>query len=193
MKSLAELERAARIGFGDAVLCLATIALLERGNAKETVEAITIAQVGRAARLYREGILFRMHILVSRAFASSRYPDDAHLRAAVEFIERPDFSSFLGPRQNLADLKKVAIMFRELEKQAPVAPVFRQRNKELAHIGEYGDHVPRPLYNDLFALARQLAEIWSELAHASGVNGTRAEDEVPVYEKSADEFWSRWK
>lgn len=70
----------------DAVECLASIEIVERGNRPDTVDTMAKAGAFQAAIHMRDAALFRIHVIVCRAFAPVNNLDDRHTRTAIDFL-----------------------------------------------------------------------------------------------------------
>lgn len=185
------LREAAVLGYGDAVLSLAMIEMLERSNRPNCVIAINEAEAGYAATLVKDALLFRLHIFVTRAFAHVRHPDDRHLRAAIEFLEQNvPFPPGNGPEQPHRLLHALA-KFNEVANGAPLGRLKKMRDKQLAHLATYTD-VDRPTFDDLFNMARLTSEIWENLSIGSATIFVEVSHQVEAYRRSADRFWTKF-
>lgn len=185
----ADLDRSVRIGFGDAILCMASIATLERGNQASALKTINGAGAGLSGRLIRDALFFRTHMLAARAFAPVRSRDDLHLRAAVDYLRQPDHLAHQSDPARSARLGLAVETFDSLDGSVLQKKVERMRNKELAHVAEVGEAVIRPLINELFEFARRTSQIWEEIAYGSGITSLSLESQVEGYRLSADRFW----
>jgi hypothetical protein len=67
------------------------------------------------------------------------------------------------------------------------------RNKELAHLADFGTDLLKPRIRTLFSFARGTITVWEHLANAAGVVSLSVASQMPTYAKSADVFWQHWK
>lgn len=181
--------RAATTGFEDAVTCGAIIEVLERGNTDATVDAVNAAKASRAADIIRDALFYQLIGMVARSFMAVRKPDDAHLRAMIDYLRAPPDSA-TAPGSSLLEAAKFVGQFDALAASKNATAVLAIRNKEVAHLGETQDE-NRPLINGLFTLASDVMAIWEGLAHTAGVTTLSVESQLLAYTASADGFWTQ--
>ena len=183
------LQESARQGFGDAILCMALLITLERGNQASALEAVNEIGVGETARFYRDGLFFRMHMVAARAFAPSRDKDDTHLRAAIDYLKTNDHCS----QQSDPALRKrltAAISRFDLVAESPArAKIERFRHKQMAHVASYGDELELPIIDELFKFVRDTSEVWEALAHGAGICSVTLASQLDWHVLRADWFW----
>jgi hypothetical protein len=195
------LSRIAGAGYNDGIICLAAVELVERLNDPAVHGPINEAGAGRAGRLLADSVLFRLHLLLTRAYAPVAYKDDRHLRAAIEFLtpERIAEQQYYGPnglepwaerQQHLADAVR---KFTALATDPRLKKLKHMRDKMLAHWAVPSIDVERPSYNDLFRFARDTAEVWERLSYGAGEVSIPIINQVDAYIESADAFWSVWR
>lgn len=188
-----DLTRSVRQGFGDSIVCLASLATLERGNEPTAIQAVNRIGAGTTARLIRDAVFFRMHILAARGFSASRHPDDIHLRAAVDFLRPFDHRIGQSDASRLERLKLAVSLFDELDNSELHKKVERMRHKEMAHVASYGEGIARPLITELFEFTRRTCAIWEAMAFGTGIASVALEGQIDLYRFSADRFWLQFE
>ena len=192
VKSWNKFKQTAREGFGEGILILGTIAVIESGNSVSTINGINSAEAGRAAQLLRDAAFARVSLLTVRAFDRITHSDDKHLRCSIEYIRQQGVLGELVDGEQQDNLTTAIQMFDKIAARSSLARLRHQRNKELAHIGEYGEILDRPKIDELFSLARGTAKIWERLAWGVGLTSTSIEFQTDAYKESAKKFWSPW-
>jgi hypothetical protein len=179
-------------GYTDGIMCLATIETVERSNKPEIIDRLNDANAGRAARIFVDSALTRLHIYVCRAFAPARHPDDLHLRAAIDFLK---VSGRLDERpEGRTDLAEAVRLFDEATTDPRLARLKHMRDKLIAHMARYDENVvAKPTYNDLFGFAKLTAGIWERLSFGAGTMMVEIDHQVDAYRESANAFWSQWE
>lgn len=190
------LREVAGSGYSDAIVCLATIEIVERSNRGSVIEPLDRVQAGRAARILVDGALFRLHLFVTRAYAPSRHPDDLHLRSAIGFLktagrlEEIDAENWLEKRHRLEEAIRG---FDLLANDVRLTKLKHMRDKLLAHMARPDDTVPIPRYDDLFSFARATCAVWEHLSYGAGSVMIDLHHQLTAYVESADAFWGRWE
>ncbi len=185
------LNQVAVLGYQDAILLRGMQDLIERWRDPNCRGPIEQAGAGRAAQLIIDGLLFRMHIFVTRAFGLVKHKDDRHLRAAVGFLRRqPDLDSLQSP-QNSTRLRTAISAFDAAAAHGRLDRLTKMRNKQLAHMASY-DGADRPTINDLFEMTKVVSDIWENLAIGTGTISIEVETQLLAYRRSADRFWSKF-
>ncbi len=187
------LKEAAKQGYSDGILCLATIEIVERLNQQPVGQALNDAGAGGVARILRESALIRMHLSLCRAFAPCRSADDWNLRAAIEFLKEPGrVEEELVPDRR-SDLYEAVRLFGEASADPRLKSLKHMRDKLIAHLAVYDESIARPRYDDLFSFARLTAKIWERLSFGAGTCSIEIEHQIDEYRESSDAFWSIWE
>jgi len=179
-------------GYQDAIEILELIELLEAGNVPDIREEINRRYAGIGAFLIRISLLSRLHILVARAYPPVR-KGDRHLRRAFNLLENSYVRGQLEKFGYAADLARAEELWRKISADKRLIAVRHLRDKELAHLGGLDPRIPKPNYNELFAIARATAAIMEKLAHGTGVITVEVEHQLNVPKKSIAAFWAIWK
>lgn len=188
------LREVAAQGYTDGIMCLATIEIVERSNKPEIIDRLYDADAGRAARIFVDSALTRLHIYVCRAFAPARHPDDLHLRTAINFLKQPGRLDEEEWPERRTDLAEAVRMFDEAAADPRLARLKHMRDKLIAHMARYDESViTKPTYNDLFGFAKLTAGIWERLSFGAGTVMIEIDHQVDAYRESADAFWSLWE
>ncbi|MBZ3693262.1 AbiU2 domain-containing protein [Phyllobacterium calauticae] len=185
------LREAAALGYQDAVLSLAMVETVKRWDSPECKATLEEANAGRAAQLVIDGLLFRLHMFITRAFLPVRYEDDRHLKTAIEFLEREASLNNLQDAHDPERLKRAISAFNAVAQDGRLKRLKKMRNKQLAHMASYKEQ-NRPTINDLFEMAKLSSDIWENLAIGSAVILIDVEIQLRAYRRSADIFWSKW-
>ncbi|MEO9613143.1 MAG: hypothetical protein ABJG86_11735 [Nitratireductor sp.] len=186
------LKEIAKQGYTDGILCLGTVEIIKRSNRPALISSLNEADAGMAARILRDSALTRLHIFLCRAYAPCR-KDDRHLRAAIEFLDQPGRIDEEPWPEKKADLLEAVRLFKEADVDPRLKGLKHMRDKLIAHLGVYDESIPRPLYNDLFGIARSTAQIWEKLSFGAGIVMIELDHQIDAYRESADAFWSRWE
>lgn len=187
------LKEAARQGYSDGILCLATIEIVERLNQQPVEQALNEADAGGIARILRDSALIRMHLYLCRAFAPCRSADDWNLRAAIEFLEKPGRIEEEPVTERRSDLYEAVRLFDEASDDPRLKSLKHMRDKLIAHLAVYDESIPRPRYDDLFNFARTTAKIWERLSFGAGTCMIEIEHQIDGYRESSDALWSVWE
>lgn len=185
------LRQVAAQGYNDGIVCLATIAVVERANRTEVIAPLEDEEAGRAAKLLIDSALFRLQMFVVRAFGIVR-KNDRHLRAAIEFLERPGRLDEERWPERRVDLEEAIRLFNEVASDPALDRLKHLRDKQLAHFSEMNPQFPLPTYNDLFGVTRKTAEVWERLSFGAGTVLVKLDHQIDAYRESAEAFWGRW-
>ncbi|MFY9836135.1 MAG: hypothetical protein WAK55_06630 [Xanthobacteraceae bacterium] len=66
------------------------------------------------------------------------------------------------------------------------------RHKFLAHLAEPKSDVPKPIYKEVFDIARNTARCFGDLANGTGIVGLEIDTQIPTQKESAVAFWKPW-
>lgn len=184
------LRQVAGDGYSDGILCLAAIETIERSNRASVIGPLNDNDAGRAALLLRDGVFFRLHVMVVRAYAPVHRNGDLHLRAAVNFLrEHIDEETLPDRRAHLAEV----IRKFDLAAADPRLVLLKEtRDKHLAHWAIPASD-ERPRYDDLFGITRDTCEIWERLSFGAGTVLIELDTQIDAYRESADAFWGKWE
>jgi hypothetical protein len=162
-----------------------------RWNTPACRSEIEKTKAGLTAQLIIDALLFRTHIFITRAFSHVGRPDDRHLRAAIEFLQRQyPLEGMLHP-QDPERLKWAISAFESASQDSRLARLKKMRDKQLAHMASY-DKEKGPTINDLFDMAKLASDIWENLAIGSATIFISVDVQLNAYKRSADIFWSKW-
>lgn len=179
-------------GFQEGIICLATIAICERANKPELIAALKENNAGYAAKILRDGALFRMHMYVVSAFdpVRDRFPDDINLRAAIQFIQSRPEELINEPQVDMNKLMEAVTLFNTASLDPALTGLVKIRNKAMAHRGVVEADFLAPMYGDVFAFTRTTCRIWELVALGSGMETVRMADVVARHERSAEVLWA---
>lgn len=186
------LRHAASQGYADAIICLASIEIIERSNRPEVIGPLNEADAGRAVRILADAAFFRVQIFLTRAFAPVRR-GDYHLRAAMDFLRAPGRLDEVTPVEDRPRYERAIALFHEAEADPALKLLSHMRHKSMAHLAIPDPSVPLPKYDELFAFARRCAEIWQELSYAARVVMIDIDHQIDAYRESADALWGKWE
>lgn len=187
------LRRMAAQGYSDGIICLATIEIVERSNRSSIIGPLNDNHAGQATRMLIDGAMYRLHMLLTRAFAPVRHKDDWHLRSAIEFLQQPGRIDEERWDESRRDLEKAVELFVAADADPRIKSLRHMRDKELAHLGKFDEGIQRPRYNDLFYCARSAAAIWERLSYGAGTVMIPIDNQIDVYREEAENFWSKWE
>lgn len=181
-------------GYNDGIVCLATILTIERYMTRRDVTSqLWITGADKAADVLVQGAFFRLHLLISRAFAKIRKNSgDLHLRVAMNFLAEEGRLDDVSDPSQRGQLARVLAQYQALDNDPRLKRILHMRNKLLAHWAKRDPSIELPDAFELFAFARETANVWENLAAGSGGMLSPMEDQVEEYRKSAEVFWSAW-
>ncbi|WP_145925961.1 hypothetical protein [Shinella sp. HZN7] len=183
----------ARQGHRDGVICLTTIASINQYFlSREIASQLMLTGADKAADVLFQGACVRLHLIVSRAFATTKNNGDRHLRVAINFLvkdRRLDEEPNPVLRKHLIEAVE---QFQALEGDPRLKRIVHMRNKLLAHWATYDPSIGLPDLFEIFAVAREATKIWENLAIGSGADLPHMVEEEEAHRKSADVFWSAW-
>lgn len=190
LKNWNDLNEVALRCLTDAVECLASIEIVERGNKPAAIDAMAKAGAFQAAIHMRDATLFRLHIIVCRAYAPVNHEDDRHARTAIDFLRAHiDEETDAGLRRHL---RKAIEQFEAIEVDPRRLKLSQMRNKLIAHITKPDPAVSIATYWELFEITKATAEMWHSLAQGAGQATLRLDFFLTEYRYSLAAFWSRW-
>ncbi len=187
------LREVAAQGYSDAILCLASIEIVERSNRDSVLGPLNENEATKAARLMVDATLFRVQIFIVRAFAPVRYPDDLHLRAAIEFLKYDNRVTEEQQIERRSNLEMAIALFDAAAVDQRLEPLKHMRDKMLAHWARPNESIPKPRYVDLFSFAKMTCSIWEELSFGAGTVMIELDNQIDAYREAADDFWSIWE
>lgn len=193
MKTAEKLREVAVQGYADAILCLASIEIVERSNVSAVLDRVNDSGAGRAARLFIDGALFRLHLFVTRAYAPVRYPGDLHLHAAINFLKCNPAVIDDFPAEKRRHFTEAVKLFERALEDNRLAKLKQMRDKLLAHWAEPDLSTPLPRYVELFGFTNETCVIWEHLSYGVGTVSIELVHQVGPYRDSANAFWSRWE
>nr|WP_281409662.1 hypothetical protein [Rhizobium leguminosarum] len=142
-------------------------------------------------RLVVNGMLFRLHIFIVRAFAEVKHEDDRHLRAAINFLKEPGRLHEVQSAANRERLEKAIWIFDRALTDDRLARLKRMRDKQMAHFARY-ESAGGPTYVDLYEFAALTASIWEHLGYGTQQIMIDMEDQMKAYRRKAEAFWSHF-
>jgi hypothetical protein len=182
--------------FNDAVEIHKIIAVLDGINEPAVVKNITKKKAGIAAYTIRHSLFWRLHLLAARSYAKTRdkvQDDDRHLRRAFELLQRGDVKAAVLQRGHAADLAEAQKLWTKCNSNHRLQEFLHFRDKQLVHLGKPDASIPRPLYNDVFSIARATAEVMEKLANGTGIVGLSVDSQMVFPKRSIDAFWKPWR
>ncbi|SFI43518.1 hypothetical protein SAMN05216304_102739 [Bosea sp. OK403] len=185
-----DLREVALSCFHDAVECLAAIEIVERGNRPAVVQELARQGALEAAIHMGDAALFRLHVVVCRAFAPVNHCDDRHMRTAIDFLRSRSSEERDATLQ--AHLLNAVQLFEAIENDTRLAKLRKMRNKLLAHITRPKPTIEIATYRDLFDVTKSTVEIWVELARGAKQATLPLDFFLEDYRKSLEAFWLRW-
>jgi hypothetical protein len=93
----------------------------------------------------------------------------------------------------LDDLKAAECRWEECENYEPRERLRIYRNKVAAHLSELPADTKEPIIDELFTLARMIAEVAERIAHGTGFAAVSLESQVSPFRDSARAFWEVWR
>ncbi|MDA7948636.1 MAG: hypothetical protein MPJ78_14310 [Hyphomicrobiaceae bacterium] len=184
------LRQVAGDGYSDGISCLAAIEIVERSNRDSVIGPLNDSNAGRAALLLRDSAFFRLQMMVVRAYATVRHPDDLHLRAAVNFLREHIDEETRPDRHDR--LTKVIKLFDSADNDSRLVPLKNMRDKELAHWARPTGDL-RPRCDELFGVTRDTCAIWEHLSFGAGTVMIELDNQIDAYRESAAAFWGVWE
>ncbi len=126
-------------------------------------------------------------MLVTRAYANARPPDDRHAQYAFELLNDPATRSKVEAQGDATALAEAIGLWGKCRGDNRRQAITNLRNKQIAHLGALKS-LP-PIINDVFDVTRATAKALERLAQGAGVVGLSLDSQLSVYREKADRFW----
>jgi hypothetical protein len=186
--------KVAKLAFFGAIDLCSCIEILEAGNQPDVIQSIRDAKASHAADLINKALFQRLVMDVMTPLGPEREPGDVHLRVGMELIaEEAPRQTILLRGGNLDEIQAAERRWAECLEYEPLKRLKTYRNKVAAHLSELPPDIGEPIINELFTLARMIAEVGERLAHGTGVAAVSLQSQVSPFRDSARAFWGIWK
>ncbi len=183
----------ARKAYEDAAQIVGLLEILEASNTGGVNAALNSAGAGAAALQIQLSLIWRLQLLVARAYSKPVKKGDLHLRAGFELLA----DNAVRQRVIVNDLAKHLHDAESRWKKScgdhRLSKIVTARHKFIAHLGEPAEEDEVPKFKELFDFARDTAAIMEQLALAIGftMNGGLS-NEIETFFESAKKFWAPW-
>ena len=96
------------------------------------------------------------------------------------------------PRYMPDEVKNSPFRFQPKNEDPGLGAYIHLRLKFLAHLAEPKSDVPKPIYKEVFDIARNTARCFGDLANGTGIVRLEIDTQIPAQKESAVAFWKPW-
>ena len=144
---------------------------------------------GRAAAHIQRALFAHMHTIISRHYLPTR-DDDLTANRAFKLLQ--DAKVRTAVVSDEAKLANAEAQWKACNEDPSLGAYIHLRHKFLAHLAEPKSDVPKPIYKEVFDIARNTARCFGDLANGTGIVGLEIDTQIPAQKESAVAFWKPW-
>jgi hypothetical protein len=184
----------AQKAYEDAAQIIGLIEILEASNTGNVNPDLNAGGAATAALQVHYSLIWRLQLIVARAYLRPVKKGDLHLRRGFELLKDAQVRQKAVTPERTKHLTDAQIRWDRACGDHRLSKITSTRHKFIAHIGEPDKDVEIPTYKELFDFARETALLMEQLALAAGVNmsGGGIPNETRLFAEAAKKFWSPW-
>jgi hypothetical protein len=191
--NVAATREVAEGAYRDAAQIVGLIEILEASNTGGIDAALNKAGAGGAVLQIQFSLIWRLQLLVARAYSKPTKEGDLHLRRGFELLGENSVRQRVVTGDRAKHLHDAESRWKKCCGDTRLSKIEHARHKFIAHLGRPNAKIEVPKYRELFDFARETAAIMEHLALAAGFTmngGLSAERET--FAESAKIFWAPW-
>ena len=159
-----------RKAYEDAAQIVGLIEILQASNTGNVNRSLNAAGAETAALQVHYSLIWRLQLIVARAYLKPVKKGDLHLRCGFELLKNAQVRQKVVTSGRTKHLTDAETRWIRACGDYRLPKITSTRHKFIAHISEPDKNLKIPTYKELFDFARETALIMEQLALAAGVS-----------------------